>query len=113
MRMGLFSRYSALDVSTSRFRRAPHVLATPQGDELVLFDASRERYYTLNEVGARVWTLLALPMTMIEIAAVIRREYEVPRDLATDPVAGDVTRLLRELHSTRMVTAERIPGTPS
>jgi hypothetical protein len=113
MRMGLFSRYSALDVSTSRFRRAPHVLATTQGNELVLFDASRERYYTLNEVGARVWTLLALPMTITEIATVIRREYEIPRDLAADPVAGDVTRLLRELHATRMVTVEPIPGAAS
>lgn len=110
MRIGVFFRNGTPDVSTSRFRRAPHVLATPQGDELMLFDTSRERYYTLNAVGSRVWTLLAVPMTATEIAAVIRREYEVPRDPAPDPVAADLTRLLRELFAAGMVTAERLPG---
>jgi hypothetical protein len=110
MRISIFARGSRPDVSISRFRRAPHVLATPQGGELVLFDTSRECYYTLNEVGARVWVLLALPMAASEIAAVIRREYEVPRDAAADPVTADVTRLLRELHAAGMVTAEPIPG---
>lgn len=108
--MRIFARTTTADVSTSRFRRAPQVLATPQGDELVLFDTAGERYYTLNEVGARVWTLLALPMAVTEIAAVLRREYDVPRDAAADPVTGDVTHLLRELHAAGMVTAERIPG---
>jgi hypothetical protein len=111
MRIGIFSRSGAPDVATSRFRRAPHVLATPQGDELVLFDTARERYYTLNEVGSRVWVLLAAPMAMTEIAAVIRREYEVPRGPALDPVAADVARLLRELYVAGMVTVERLPGT--
>jgi hypothetical protein len=114
MRINIFSRASTPDASTSRFRRAPHVLATPQGDELVLFDTARERYYTLNDVGARVWVLLALPMAVAELAAVIRREYEVPRDSACDsapdPVSVDVTRLVRELHGLGMVTVERIPG---
>lgn len=110
MRIRIFAGSATPDVSTSRFRRAPHVLATPQGDELVLFDTSRERYYTLNDVGSRVWTLLALPMTATEIATVIRREYEVPRDPTLDPVAADVARLLRELHAAGMATVERIAG---
>ena len=110
MRISIFSRASTPDASTSRFRRAPHVLATPQGDELVLFDTARERYYTLNDVGARVWVLLALPMAVAELAAVIRREYDVPRDSAPDPVSVDVARLVRDLHGLGMVTVERIPG---
>jgi hypothetical protein len=110
MRISIFARATMSDVSSSRFRRAPHVLAAPQGDELVLVDTARERYYTLNEVGARVWVLLTLPISAAEIAAVIRREYEMPRDAAADPVAADVTRLLRELHAAGMVTTERIPG---
>jgi hypothetical protein len=110
MRISIFSRASTPDASTSRFRRAPHVLATPQGDELVLFDTARERYYTLNDVGARVWVLLALPMAVSELAAVIRREYDVARASTPDPVSADVTRLVRELHGLGMVTVERIPG---
>ena len=110
MRITIFSQVTTLDVSTRRFRRAPHVLATPQGAELVLFDTSRERYYTLNDVGARVWVLLALPMSIAEIAVTIRREYEAPRASAPDPVSADVTRLVRDLHELGMVTAEAAPA---
>src|SRR5689334_18021854 len=47
MRFGILTRRPMPDIRSSRLRRAAHVLATAQGEEVVLLDTSRERYYTL------------------------------------------------------------------
>ena len=107
MRLRFISRSIAPDVTACRLRRAAHVLATPQGDEVVLFDTARERYYTLNEVGASMWALLAEPKTLDELVAAIRREYQVPTGRTPDPIREDVARLLRDLHVAGMLLAER------
>ena len=109
MRSGILYKLLAPDIGSGRLCRAPHVLATAQGDEVVLFDTARERYYTLNAVGTRVWELLAEPTTLASLAAAIRREFAVPADGADDPVEGDLTRLLRELRSAGMLRVERMP----
>jgi hypothetical protein len=89
-----------------RLRQSPDVLATAQGDELVLFDMKGEQYYTLNAVGSRVWALLAGGATRSQIIDVIRREYDIPEGHDGDPVNGDVARLLRQLHAAGLVVAD-------
>jgi hypothetical protein len=110
MRLGTRREPNAIDVTNGLLRRAPHVLATAQRDEVVLFDTARERYYTLNDVGTLVWTLLGEPTTVASIVEAIRLEYAVPPDAAPDPVAGDVAALLRELHAAGMLVVDRLPG---
>lgn len=89
-----------------RLRQSSPVLATAQGDELVLLDLKRERYFTLNDVGSRVWALLGSGSTRDEIASVIAREYDVRSDDAGNLVAADVGRLLAELHAAGLVVAD-------
>jgi hypothetical protein len=93
------------DDQAGPLRRSPHVLATAQGDELVLFDLQGERYYTLNDVGSRVWSLLGAGATVPQIVDAIRREYVVPSGAAADPVEQDVVRLVRELRAAGLVAA--------
>lgn len=109
MRSGILYKLFAPDVESGRVHRAPHVLATAQGDEVVLFDTGRERYYTLNAVGARVWELLAEPTTLADVVTAIRGEFALPADAADDPIERDTIRLLRELRAAGMVMVERIP----
>jgi hypothetical protein len=106
MRFSFLASKIIPDVTACRVRRSPRVLATPQAGEVVLLDTARERYFTLNDVGASVWTMLAEPTTLTELVASIRREYDVPSDPAEDLVQRDVTRLLRELHSAGLVVLE-------
>ena len=110
MRSGILYRLFAPDVESGRLRRASHVLATAQGEEVVLFDTVRERYYTLNAVGTRVWELLAEPTTLAAVVAAIRREFALPVE-GDDPIARDITRLLRELRAAGMLSVERMPRT--
>jgi hypothetical protein len=94
-----------------RLRQSRDVLATAQGDELVLLDLKGERYYTLNDVGSRAWTLLADGATRAAIVDVIRREYDVRAGDDGDPVEGDVARLIGELYAAGLVMAETSAAT--
>jgi hypothetical protein len=98
------------DLATCAFRRAEGVLATRQGEELVLLDTLGERYYTLNDVGAVAWNLLAAPVTCAAIVEVIRREFDTSG--APDPtlVERDVTQLVEQLFVTGLVSVESAPA---
>jgi hypothetical protein len=74
-------------------------MSTTRDGETVLLDTVRGRYHTLNEVGTRVWELLADGTTLDEIVATIRREYDVPLVGGVDPVEQDVTTLLTHLRA--------------
>jgi hypothetical protein len=89
-----------------RLVRPLHVLSATRGGETVLLDPVRGRYHTLNDVGARVWELLADGTTLEAIVATIRAEYDVPLVSGVDPVEQDVTTLLRHLRAAGLLILE-------
>jgi hypothetical protein len=89
-----------------RLVRPLHVLSATRGGETVLLDPVRGRYHTLNDVGARVWELLADGTTLEAIVGTIRAEYDVPRVGGVDPVEQDVTTLLRHLRAAGLLIME-------
>ncbi len=89
-----------------RLVRPLHVMSATRGGETVLLDPVRGRYHTLNDVGARVWELLADGTTLAVIVATIRAEYDVPRVGGVDPVEQDVTTLLRHLRIAGLLILE-------
>jgi hypothetical protein len=99
-------------VLQARLQQSHRVRATVQGDTTVLLDMQRERYYTLNEVGGLVWTLLAEGTTRTEIIGAIRRDYDVQSLRDGDSMEGDVDRLLTTLHAAGLITVAR-GGAPS
>jgi Coenzyme PQQ synthesis protein D (PqqD) len=89
-----------------RLVRPVHVMSATRGGETVLLDPLRGRYHTLNDVGARVWDLLADGTTFEAIVGTIRAEYDVPRVGDVDPVEQDVTTLLRHLRAADLLIQE-------
>ncbi|MGH7717307.1 MAG: PqqD family protein [Gemmatimonadaceae bacterium] len=83
---------------------ASHVVSTATGEEKVLLDPKRERYYTLNEVGSRIWEFIATGATVPQVVEAIREEYEVPDGGPAEQVEQDVSRLLSELVAAGLVT---------
>jgi transglutaminase-like putative cysteine protease len=63
------------------------------GDRTVLLDLRRERYYSLNEVGTRVWALLGDGVDVPTIIARLGEEFDAP----IEQIADDVDLLLRRL----------------
>jgi hypothetical protein len=82
------------DASAGPFFVADRALVTRRiGDETILVPVSSrvgdlDSIYTLSEVGSRIWSLLASPVTLAQISAMLCTEYEVSPEVANaDAVA--------------------------
>jgi len=73
--------------------RRPDVIWRKMGDESVLLNVKSEDYFTLNEVGTRIWELIDGQTPPTGIARAIAEEFEAP----PDEIEADVQSLLREL----------------
>jgi len=81
---------------------APWVVAQQADDVHVLLDTSSGHYFTLDEVGGRVWQLCD-GRALDGIVDQICEEYDAPRG----NVEADVLELLDALSAQRLVTLER------
>jgi hypothetical protein len=86
--------------------QAPDLLASGMDGETVLLSLEQGRYYGLEEVGSRIWELLAAPRRVGDVCATLCREYEV--DAAT--CAADVLDFLRALAAEKMIVFPDAPA---
>jgi len=64
------------------------VLVQEVGGEAVLLDLTSERYFGLDPVGTRIWTLLGQEARLQQVFEMLCAEYEVePSRLQTDLLA--------------------------
>jgi hypothetical protein len=69
------------------------VMARQVGDETVLLDLASGNYFGLDVVGARIWQLLVEGKAPSEICEALLTEFDTSREV----LAGDLSRLLKEL----------------
>ena len=81
------------NVMDAVFRGREGVVKQRASTSLVLLDIESGEYYSLNEVGDRVWELCDGSRSIRAVIAEISREY----DASEDVIATDVTELLEEL----------------
>lgn len=84
----------------SRPLRRDGVLAQTAGDTVLLLTGDTGEYYTLNDVGGRIWELTDGVRTVAEIAAVLVEEYEAPLDV----IEADALEVLDELAGEGLVS---------
>ena len=84
----------------SRPRRRSDVLAQAAGDTVILLTPDSGEYFTLNEVGGRIWELSDGARSVVEIVAVLAEEYDAPRD----EIQADALDVLSQLAQERLVT---------
>jgi hypothetical protein len=84
--------------------------------EAIIMNLSSGLYYSMDNVGAAIWELIARRYSVREVADVIADRYGVDRERA----AGDVQRLVQELLDEHLVAPttldrERVatPSSPS
>ena len=90
---------SAASSAESRLVPARHVVAAVHGTRTVLLDPRRGRYYGLDEVGGRVWSLASERRSVGEIVSVLADEYDVERD----QLETDVAEVLRALKTKGLI----------
>ncbi len=71
--------------------------------QAVLLSLKSERYYGLDEIGTRAWTLLAAGKTVGETAEALGGEFEAP----VERIAADVEALVGELVREGLVEPRR------
>jgi hypothetical protein len=84
----------------SRPTRRADVLAQAAGDTVILLTPDSGEYFTLNEVGGRIWELADGSRSVAEIAAVLGEEYEAP----LEEIQADAVGVLGELAEQRLIT---------
>jgi len=84
-------------LSTVIFREVP--------EGAILFSTQKEVYFSLNQLGVKIWRLLPpVCTTEDEIVAHVSREYP---DVTLGTIAFDLRRLLDELARNELVEVQR------
>ncbi len=83
----------------TRVRPAKNVLCRGVAGESVLLDAASGSYFGLDEVGARIWALLAAGEPLERIVTVLAGEYDAPEER----LRADLLALVEELAANRLV----------
>lgn len=82
------------------------VVAADLGEGLALLNLSTNEYFSLNEVGAFVWSVLQTPKVRGAIVRAVMEVYEV----AESACAADVDLLLEELKNAALAEQSAIPA---
>jgi coenzyme PQQ biosynthesis protein PqqD len=81
-------------------RRGEHIVARRGDDAVILLDPDSGHYYTLDDVGGRIWELCDGSRSVDEIADLLAAEYDAP----AERIRADVIELLSELREGRLVS---------
>jgi hypothetical protein len=84
----------------SRPVRVERLLSHKGDEELVLLDPEDGSYYTLDEVGARIWELADGTRTAAQIAEALDAEFDAP----LEEIQADLLELLAELAASGLVS---------
>lgn len=88
---------STIDLSpTTSLQQNPEILASALGNETVMMSMSRNKYYGLDDVGSRIWELLAQPQTPSELCAALQLEFAVESETCQREVSQFLQQLLNE-----------------
>jgi hypothetical protein len=79
--------------STTRAIKPNHVLFQEIGAESALLDLNNEHYFSLDDVGTRMWAVLVSAASIQEAQESLLREYEVE----TAQIQHDLYDLIQQL----------------
>ena len=78
---------------TDTFDLPANVAARRVGEETVILDLESGNYFSLDDIGTRIWELLSQGSSLAEVCTAVLEEYEVDRA----QLEQDITALTQEL----------------
>jgi len=66
---------------SSTVRRNPDLLHAVAGDDILMMSVEAGAYFGLEQVGARIWELVADSITVEQLCARLTEEYDVGSDV--------------------------------
>jgi len=83
----------------SRPKRMEQVIAQKASDDWLLFNVSDGNYYSLNDIGGRIWELCDGTRTVSQLVTVLAAEY----DASTGVLEKDIVELLEGLQNGKLI----------
>jgi len=83
----------------SRPKRMEQVIAQKASDDWLLFNVSDGNYYSLNDIGGRIWELCDGTRTVSQLVTVLEAEY----DASTEVLEKDIVELLEGLQNGKLI----------
>jgi len=83
----------------SRPKRMEQVIAQKATDDWLLFNVRDGNYYSLNDIGGRIWELCDGTRTVSQLVAAIAAEYNAP----TEIIEKDIAELLEGLQNGKLI----------
>ena len=80
---------------SSRVARSEAIEFTRIEDTVIMMDVDEARYYELDPVGTRIWTLIESGPRVAEMCEALAAEYEVAPAVCGEDVSAFLDRLLR------------------
>jgi len=87
-----------IDLQTALARSEQLLYSEVDGD-VTMMSVENGKYYSLRDVGARIWALLERPMSPEQICDQLMAEYRIDRERCE----ADVMRVLRQMASEGVV----------
>ena len=84
---------------TMYYQPTPYTIFRETDGKGIALNLKTEQYYTMNEMGARMWDLLQEKDSLEDIIAAIQAEYDVTHD----KVVSDLELFLAELRSSGLI----------
>ena len=103
------SRPSTALGHSERFTPEQLVLSVVRDTDAALLDLRSQRYFTLNEVGTRIWELLSKGTEHAVIVELLAEEYDAPFDV----IASDTRATVAALVKARLVRPMDEDGAPT
>ncbi len=96
----LANPYTPSPIGSARITVSQDVLVTSMNDVLLMLDTKSGIYFELDEVGGRIWQLLAEHGDIQGVVRALVAEF----DIGADEARADVERLVRELADNDLAT---------
>lgn len=80
-------------------RRREQVIAQKASNDFLLFNMDDGNYYSLNEVGCRIWELCDGKHSIEQIVDTLAKEY----DEAKEVLAGDVVEFIEKFRNDKLI----------
>jgi hypothetical protein len=80
-------------------KRTEQVIAQKASNELLLFNMDDGNYFSMNEIGSRIWELCDGTHSVSQLVATLATEYDAPAEV----LEKDVVELLEGLQNGKLI----------
>lgn len=80
-------------------RRQEQIITQKGSKDVLLFNMDDGSYYTLNEVGNRIWELCDGTHGVAQLVSLLAKEYDAPAEI----IETDILEVLEDLRSKNLI----------